>query len=169
MTGTILRSVSVAALSAVALGGALAANAATPASTPMTATTATTATRPASAPSASPRTGPSYYTFMKECGDDHVTNRPRRFTLACADAKQYLDRMTWKRWGQSAATGTGVVRLRDCSTSCSVGRLKSYPVKVVVNRIHRGEAAQFYTRMTLTYTKAVPAGEKRTEVFHLPR
>lgn len=161
MTSLRTRSLALAALTAVSLGGAVTATA-------TTASAAAPAAPSRTAPSATPP-APSTATFMKECLDDHLTNRPRRFTLACADANEYLDRLTWKGWGRSTATATGVLRVRDCSDSCSVGRLQSFPVKVSVNRLHRGEAAQFYTSLRVTYTKAVPAGEKRSQVYALPR
>lgn len=128
----------------------------------------------ASAPAQQARTtakhtpGPAGYTFLRQCVTDDVTNRPRRFTVACADANQYLDRLQWKRWGQRSARAKGVMTVNTCAPSCAKGKLKNYPVSVRAHRIVRGEAAQFYSRLTVTYTKSVPTGERRTHTYVMP-
>lgn len=162
---TLVRSLAALTLTAaVVSGGGTVALAQAPAGQVGPARTASAPTRAA----AKHTPGPAGYTFMRQCVTDDVTNRPRRFTVACADANQYLDRLQWKRWGQRSARATGVMTVNTCAPSCAKGRFKNYPVSVRAHRIVKGEAAQFYSRLTVTYTKAVPTGERRTHTYVMP-
>ncbi len=157
MTGMLTRSLTAVAVAAVALGGGLASASAASAA-------------PAAAPAAvtaKPKAPKAKKTLMHECVHGVVTHRPRRYTVACGDGNQYLDKLTWKKWGTSAATATGVMRVRDCSKSCAKGKLLTFPVTVRVDRLEKGAKAQYYTRMKVTYTKKVPAGDKRVETIKL--
>lgn len=116
-------------------------------------------------------------TVMQECLPGNLTQRPRAFTLTCADANLRLDQMTWRNWGTKAARGTGVVTLNTCAPDCARGTMRNYPVKVVADRLvplttptAKGKAyTQTYTRLTVRYTGTVPASSPRVEVFRLPR
>ena len=162
---TLVRSLAALTLTAaVVSGGGTVALAQAPAGQGGPARTASAPTRAA----AMHTPGPAGYTFMRQCVTDDVTNRPRRFTVACAAANQSLDRLQWKRWGQRSARAKGVMTVNTCAPSCAKGKLKNYPVSVRAHRIVKGEAAQFYSRLTVTYTKAVPTGERRTHTYVLP-
>lgn len=113
--------------------------------------------------------GAADYTFVKECLTDEVRQAPRTFTTACADGSTRLKALRWRHWGDARATAAGTMDVNTCRPSCADGRLRSYPVRVVVTRLQRGEAAQFYRSMTVTFTRTVPAGFDRTERVALVR
>jgi hypothetical protein len=84
--------------------------------------------------------------------------RPGRFTLACADANDYLTGLAWKSWGPGLASATGVQAVNDCLPYCAAGHFHRYPVDVVLWRPEAGgPGSQRYTSITLLYPGAHPA------------
>src|SRR5439155_1029094 len=55
----------------------------------------------------------------------HARYKPRRITLACADAGLWLSKIRWTKWTTRTATGTGVYNWNDCKPSCVAGHLHS--------------------------------------------
>jgi hypothetical protein len=104
----------------------------------------------------------------------HPQVRPGRFTLACADANDYLTGLAWKSWGPELASATGVQALNDCVPYCAAGHFRRYPVDVVLwHPAAAGPGSQRYTSITLLYPGAHPAyvGSRRpvTTSMTLPR
>jgi hypothetical protein len=88
----------------------------------------------------------------------HAQLRPDRFTLACADANDYLTRLHWKSWGSRLASATGVQEINDCVPYCAAGHFHGYPVDVVLWRpAAAGPGSQRYTSITLLYPGTHPA------------
>jgi hypothetical protein len=88
----------------------------------------------------------------------HPQVRPGRFTLACADANDYLTGLAWKSWGPRLASATGVQAVNDCVPYCAAGHFHRYPVDVVLwNPAAAGPGSQRYTSITLLYPGAHPA------------
>lgn len=110
-------------------------------------------------------------TYMIECADDQLREVPGRFVTACADAKEYLNKLTWKGWGHSTARATGVLTIEPTYADRQAGRTRtlSYPVAVVADRLVKREANQVYSRMKVTFTGKKAPGEPRTMVVSLPR
>jgi hypothetical protein len=125
------------------------------------------------AASASPAGRFSVRTVVLNCLG-HPQVRPGRFTLACADANDYLTGLAWKSWGPKLATATGVQALNDCVPYCAAGHFHRYPVDVVLwHPAAAGPGSQRYTSITLLYPGAHPAyvGSRRpvTSSMTLPR
>lgn len=125
------------------------------------------------AASASPAGRFSVRTVVLNCLG-HPQVRPGRFTLACADANDYLTGLAWKSWGQQLASATGVQVLNDCVPYCAAGHFHRYPVGVVLwHPAAAGPGSQRYTSITLLYPGAHPAyvGSRRpvTTSMTLPR
>ncbi|HET9974881.1 MAG TPA: hypothetical protein VFQ68_42080 [Streptosporangiaceae bacterium] len=125
------------------------------------------------AASASPAGGFSVRTVVLNCLG-HPQVRPGRFTLACADANDYLTGLAWKNWGPRLASATGVQAVNDCVPYCAAGHFHCYPVDVVLwNPAAAGPGSQRYTSITLLYPGAHPAytGSRRpvTTSMTLPR
>ena len=123
--------------------------------------------------SASPAGRFSVRTVVLNCLG-HPQVRPGRFTLACADANDYLTGLAWKSWGPKLATATGVQALNDCVPYCAAGHFHRYPVDVVLwHPAAAGPGSQRYTSITLLYPGAHPAyvGSRRpvTTSMTLPR
>jgi hypothetical protein len=57
-------------------------------------------------------------------------------------------RMSWPRWGQHYAVGSGAVWLDDCTPNCALGTFHPYAVRV---RAFDAQAGHF-THLTLRYT-----------------
>jgi len=125
------------------------------------------------AASASPAGRFSVRTVVLNCLDQPQV-RPGRFTLACADANDYLTGLAWKSWGPKLASATGVQVLNDCVPYCAAGHFHRYRVNVVLRRpVAAGPGSQRYTSVTLLYPGAHPAyvGSRRpvTTSMTLPR
>lgn len=108
-------------------------------------------------------------TYMIECVDDQLRERSRKFVLTCADGNEYLDKLTWKGWGKNGARAVGVVTVQPTYAEKKAGqKTRSYPVKVVADRLVKREANQVYTRLKVTFTGKKAPGEPRTMVVRLP-
>src|SRR6476660_7486770 len=77
------------------------------------------------AASASPAGRFSVRTVVLNCLG-HPQVRPGRFTLACADANDYLTGLVWKSWGPRLASATGVQSVNDCVPYCAAGHFHRY-------------------------------------------
>ena len=115
-------------------------------------------------------------TYMLECVEDQLRERPRKFVTGCADAKEYLNKLTWKGWGHNRARATGVLTVEPTYADKQRAakrnepvRAKSYPVTVVADKLVRREATQVYSRLKVTFTGKKAPGEPRTMVITLPR
>ncbi|MGW5638094.1 hypothetical protein [Streptomyces sp. NPDC003832] len=100
----------------------------------------------------------------------HAKVRPAEFLLACGDGNSRLVSLQWSRWGEWTARAKGVNWVNDCKPYCAAGRFHDYPVTVRLDRPepwkgHPGVA--HYSRITLTYTEARPAGYPATVSYPL--
>ncbi len=130
-----------------------------------------TRTRPAprtSSPDTASLRALAAVTYLAECVDDSLVQRPRSYVLACGDGNQSLDGLVWSNWGSPRATATGKVVVNNCDPSCADGKTISYPVRVVASKLIRGEASATYRVLTVTAVGQPPAGQLRQEVFQLP-
>jgi hypothetical protein len=94
--------------------------------------------------------------------------KPKRITLACADANFRVRAIRYATYGDRTATGTGTAVVNTCSPSCVAGRFVTYPVRVRLSRVTQcGDSFQF-RRVAVTFTKRVPKGMKRTDVTPFP-
>lgn len=112
-------------------------------------------------------------TYMIECVEDQLREVPTRFTVTCADAKEYLDKLTWKGWGHKQARASGVLTIEptyaEKQESKGKARAQNYPVTVVADKLVKREANQVYSRMQVTFTGKTAPGEPRTMVIDLPK
>lgn len=107
-------------------------------------------------------------TYLAECLDDELVQRPRSFTLSCGDGNQSLDSLRWSNWGADRATASGSMVLNTCEPSCANGTMRRYPVRVVASRLVEGEASATYRTLVVTVVGPLPAGQPRVESFPLP-
>jgi len=95
---------------------------------------------------------------------------PGSYVIACGDGNDYLKGLNWSSWGVPAK-GFGKESINTCVPSCSAGHFKTYPVNVALSQPkpwphHAGK--RYFSRMTLTYTKAIPKGFHKTRTVALP-
>lgn len=107
-------------------------------------------------------------TYLAECLEDELTQRPVSYTIACADGNASLDELTWSGWGRPRATAEGVVVQNTCEPDCASGKLRRDPVTVVASDLKARGTAHLYTRLTVTYTGQVPPGALPVETLKLP-
>ncbi|HUC57190.1 MAG TPA: hypothetical protein VMA95_07300 [Streptosporangiaceae bacterium] len=98
-----------------------------------------------------------------------ATVKPKRFTIACADGNDYLARLKWSHW-RATANGRGNDWINSCNPTCVAGKFHKFRARVRLWRPrarphHPGQ--RYFTRMTLTYTHAVPKGYHRRRTIRL--
>ncbi|MBO0767273.1 MAG: hypothetical protein J2O48_01185 [Solirubrobacterales bacterium] len=71
----------------------------------------------------------------------------------------------WSSWTAKQALGSGDDQLNNCNPACANGKYKAYPVKLVLTRPLRSHGQLVFTRLTRTYTRAIPKGYKRTTTW----
>ena len=97
--------------------------------------------------------------------------RPSTFTLACADANDYLAHLSWATWSPGMASAAGVQEENNCVPDCAAGHFRGYPVDVVfwgTRTLHGQPGSQRYTEVTLLYPGARPAHQGTTFSVPLP-
>ena len=107
-------------------------------------------------------------TFMAECLTDNRVRKPVNFTIACADGNQSLHKLTWKNWGETQATATGIVRENVSEPMSKGDRYITYPVRVTASNLVKGEATMTYNKLTVRVVGQAPKGVERVQVFDLP-
>jgi hypothetical protein len=85
--------------------------------------------------------------------------RPQTFLLACADGGDRLNKLHWTSWSPGYATATGIQAMNDCVPSCADGKVRDYPIRVILWGSasvtgHSGERR--YQMITLLYTGHQP-------------
>ena len=85
--------------------------------------------------------------------------RPQTFVLACADGGDRLNKLHWTLWSPGYASATGIQAVNDCAPSCADGKVRDYPIRVILwgNAAvggHSGERR--YQMITLLYTGHQP-------------
>jgi hypothetical protein len=155
----LLPAVAVAALAAVLAGchgsGVAAGGASAPGTTPAAAT----------APASAPPTAQARVVYLATGGSD--TGTPLHEPACSADcvlsgdSTMALHDMTWQSWGTARATGTGDVRLVNCTPNCASGKAYLVPATVTLSRPVRtcagGAGRWYWTRTSFTWTKGMPA------------
>lgn len=101
---------------------------------------------------------------------DCVTNayKPKKITLACADAGAVLNKVKYISYGEQVARGTGVARVNDCEPDCASGTFHKYDVRFRLYRVKQcGDVPQF-TRLRYRYVGPKPPGSDRALSLRYP-
>jgi hypothetical protein len=80
--------------------------------------------------------------------------RPSSFILACADANDYLTKLSWTSWEPNLASAYGTQEENDCIPYCAAGHFHAYPVDVVLwggTAVIGSPGTQRYRTITLLY------------------
>jgi hypothetical protein len=126
------------------------------------------ATAPASAAASGPASAPptaARVVYLATSGS--VTGTPLHEPACSADcllsgdSTLSLHAMTWQSWGATQATGTGDVRLVNCTPNCASGKSYLVPATVTLSRpvlaCVGGAGKWYWTRTSFTWTKGLPA------------
>lgn len=106
-------------------------------------------------------------TYFAECVDDNLVRTPKTLTLTCGDGNESLQDLTWTGWGEKEVRATGQLSTNTCEPSCAQGTVKRYPVSVVVGKLDKREASEFYSQITVTYPGDRPPGYDAIETIEL--
>ncbi len=63
---------------------------------------------------------------------------PVQYTLTCADANTWLDKLQWTGWGTPTAHATGELWQNDCEPSCARGQFVQYPASATATDMVNG-------------------------------
>lgn len=90
--------------------------------------------RPAAAPG--PHPSPSVPSVDPRCASSPY--RPSSITIACADAGNRAEDLTWTSWGASSAQGSGTLVQNDCVPTCLNGHMRRYRASFRLEQVLRG-------------------------------
>ena len=112
-----------------------------------TAAAGVTAAGPALAASASAASRP---VVLVSCGGVGQVRPARYDGTGCMPSNELVAGLTWTSW-RSAAFGSGVLKVNDCTPTCAQGRYVKYPILVVLWRArpwpgHPGRA--YFSQLT---------------------
>lgn len=77
------------------------------------------------------------------------------------DSSLSLSGLRWTSWADRAS-GTGHATINLCDPDCATGASVKTPVTVTLSAPQQACGHEFYTKMQLTFTDAVPGGLPRT-------
>ncbi|MFI1917902.1 serine/threonine-protein kinase [Nocardia sp. NPDC020380] len=114
-----------------------------PSSTPPPSTSATTTT------TALPAQVVTTPTVVAKCEGTPEIRPVTISALHCGtNADIWIDGLSWTKWDQDSAVGTGTVHLNSCQPSCSAGNYKLDPVTVTLDKVD--PFGNTYMRITLS-------------------
>ena len=96
--------------------------------------------------------------------------RPAGYDIGCMPSQELVTGLTWTSW-RSAAFGSGILKVNDCTPTCAQGKYVRYPILVVLWRArpwpkHPGLA--YFSRLTWIFTGNRPAHAPAAQTFALP-
>jgi hypothetical protein len=129
---------------------------------------ASAASAPASAASA-PASAASRPVVLVNCaGAGQV--RPAGYDIGCMPSSELVVGLKWTSW-RSAAFGSGVLKVNDCTPTCAQGTYIKYPILVVLWRARpwpRHAGREYFSRLTWIFTAQRPGHTPAAQTFTLP-
>ncbi|MBK8436897.1 MAG: hypothetical protein IPM90_02935 [Austwickia sp.] len=105
-------------------------------------------------------------TFIQDRAGGEQAQSPATFRLR-KGTSGYLAGLKWTGWGAPLAQGKGRYIVK--SVVGGKTRMTAYPVNVTASRLHKREATQVYTRLTVKFTAKPAPGLKKMIAYTLPR
>jgi hypothetical protein len=129
---------------------------------------ASAASAPASAASA-PASAASRPVVLVNCaGAGQV--EPASYDIGCMPSSEFVAGLKWTSW-RSAAFGSGVLKVNDCTPTCAQGTYVKYPILVVLWRARpwpRHPGREYFSRLTWIFTAHSPGHAPAAQTFTLP-
>ena len=118
---------------------------------------------------AGPASAGSSQVVLVNCGGAGQV-RPAGYDIGCMPSQELVTGLTWTSW-RSAAFGSGILKVNDCTPTCAQGTYVKYPILVVLWRAepwpkHPGLA--YFSRLTWIFTGPRPARAPTAQTFVLP-
>lgn len=95
------------------------------------------------APSSQPISTAAKDIYTWDC--EYPEHKPTTITITCADGGISINKIIWKTWNKSGATGTGTFNENLCEPSCVEGEQVSAPVNVTLSDLS-ARKEKFYLR-----------------------
>ena len=96
-----------------------------------------------------------------------VLARPATFSLWCWRTTVRAERLRWTAWNATRATAVGRYAFRTDRIVDGKHVWASYPARYVLDRPRAAKGRILWTRVTRTYTGAVPQYDRRTKTIWL--
>ena len=96
--------------------------------------------------------------------------RPAGYDIGCMPSNELVTGLRWTSWS-SAAFGSGILKVNNCTPTCAQGTYVKYPILVVLWRPeprpgHPGQA--YFSRLTWIFTGQRPGHAPTAQTFALP-
>lgn len=88
--------------------------------------------------------------------------QPKELTLYCADGGQIIQQIRWFNWGDSSATGEGIVFTNLCDPNCAEGTIARTKVKFTLLEPREVNGMSVFSVAQLLYTET-PKGHPNVE------
>ncbi len=86
-----------------------------------------------------------------------VTVEPTSIVIACADDGIGAEKLSWARWGTTAAWGSGVIWLHVCTPDCaSSTTYRHYPAEITLSGVVQSPKGPVFSVMSVAYTATGP-------------
>ncbi len=72
--------------------------------------------------------------YLSDCGYGYLI-KPASITLACGDGYIGIEKIKWKSWGKSSASGVGTYFYNNCNPDCASGKFIRFKVPLSVGSI----------------------------------
>jgi hypothetical protein len=96
--------------------------------------------------------------------------RPAGYDIGCMPSSELVVGLKWTSW-RSAAFGSGVLKVNDCTPTCAQGTYIKYPILVVLWRARpwpRHAGREYFSRLTWIFTAQRPGHTPAAQTFTLP-
>jgi len=96
--------------------------------------------------------------------------RPAGYDIGCMPSNELVTGLTWTSW-RSAAFGSGILKVNDCTPTCAQGTYVKYPILAVLWRARpwpRHPGREYFSRLTWIFTTQRPAHTPAAQTFVLP-
>ena len=118
---------------------------------------------------AGPASAGSSQVVLVNCGGVGQV-RPSGYDIGCMPSNELVTGLTWTSW-RSAAFGSGILKVNNCTPTCAQGTYVKYPILMVLWRAkpwprHPGRA--YFSRLTWIFTAQRPGHATAAQTFVLP-
>jgi len=96
--------------------------------------------------------------------------RPAGYDIGCMPSNELVTGLTWTSW-RSAAFGSGILKVNDCTPTCAQGTYVKYPILAVLWRAKpwpRHPGQEYFSRLTWIFTAQRPGHAPAAQTFVLP-
>ena len=95
--------------------------------------------------------------------------KPKSIVITCADAGVMVNKITWSKWTNNEARGSGTLVWNTClPKTCVDGIVQTYKVKVTLGRVASGPNISVFSGMTLRFPGGGPASAE-TSTYTIDR